>query len=85
MTFFFTFQIGGIALVAIGGVALKKIGDVEGVFDNADHPGIYSAFIIALGALVFVVAFFGNFTYLKINDNVKNNFLKHFRMHGFTS
>ncbi|XP_070504037.1 23 kDa integral membrane protein-like isoform X2 [Chironomus tepperi] len=51
--------IGGIALVAVGGIALKKIGDVKDVFENSDHPGIYSAFIIALGALVFVVAFFG--------------------------
>ena len=63
---FFLFQIGGIALVAIGGIALKKIGDVDDVFEKSDHPGIYSAFIIALGALVFVVAFFGNF--LKLND-----------------
>lgn len=53
------FQVGGIALMAVGGVALKKIGDVKHVFDDGDHPGFFPAAIIALGALVFVIAFFG--------------------------
>jgi CD63 antigen len=51
--------IGGIALMAVGGVALKKIGDVKHVFEDGDHPGFFPAAIIALGALVFVIAFFG--------------------------
>jgi hypothetical protein len=38
---------------------LKKIGDVKDLFKDSDHPGIYAAFIIALGVLVFVIAFFG--------------------------
>lgn len=45
--------------MAVGGVALKKIGDVKHVFDDGDHPGFFPAAIIALGALVFVIAFFG--------------------------
>lgn len=53
------FQVGGIALVVVGGIALKKIGDVKHVFDDGDHPGFFPAAIIALGALVFVIAFFG--------------------------
>jgi energy-converting hydrogenase Eha subunit A len=53
------FQIGGIALMAVGGIALKKIGDVKHVFEDGDHPGIFPAFVIAIGALVFVIAFFG--------------------------
>jgi CD63 antigen len=52
-------QIGGIALVVIGAIALKKVGDVEHIFKDGDHPGIFPAFVIALGALVFVIAFFG--------------------------
>lgn len=55
----FLFQVGGIALIAVGGIALKKVGDVKGVFEENDHPGIFAASIIALGALVFVIAFFG--------------------------
>jgi len=51
--------IGGIALMAVGGIALKKVGDVKHVFDDGDHPGFFPAAIIALGALVFVIAFFG--------------------------
>jgi CD63 antigen len=57
--FRFHFQIGGIALMAVGGVALKKVGDVKHVFDDGDHPGFFPAAIIALGALVFIIAFFG--------------------------
>lgn len=45
--------------MAVGGIALKKIGDVKHVFDDGDHPGFFPAAIIALGALVFVIAFFG--------------------------
>lgn len=59
VTCFPCFQIGGIALVVVGGIALKKIGDVKHVFDDGDHPGFFPAAIIALGALVFVIAFFG--------------------------
>ncbi|KAG5674174.1 hypothetical protein PVAND_004157 [Polypedilum vanderplanki] len=51
--------IGGIALMVVGGIALKKIGDVKEVFEDGNHPGIFPAFIIAIGALVFVIAFFG--------------------------
>jgi CD63 antigen len=45
--------------MAVGGIALKKVGDVKHVFDDGDHPGFFPAAIIALGALVFVIAFFG--------------------------
>jgi CD63 antigen len=45
--------------MAVGGIALKKIGDVKHVFDDGDHPGFFPAAIIALGALVFIIAFFG--------------------------
>jgi CD63 antigen len=45
--------------VVVGGIALKKIGDVKHVFDDGDHPGFFPSAIIALGALVFVIAFFG--------------------------
>jgi len=51
--------VGGIALVVVGSIALKKVGDVKHVFDDGDHPGFFPAAIIALGALVFVIAFFG--------------------------
>ena len=46
-------------MIVVGSVTLKKIGDVKHVFDDGDHPGFYPAAIIALGALVFVIAFFG--------------------------
>ena len=55
----YSFQIGGIALVVVGGIALKKIGDVKDIFKDSEHPGMFPAFIIALGALVFIIAFFG--------------------------
>lgn len=45
--------------MAVGGIALKKVGDVKHVFEDGDHPGFFPAAIIALGALVFVIAFFG--------------------------
>lgn len=45
--------------MAVGGIALKKIGDVKHVFEDGDHPGFFPAAIIALGALVFIIAFFG--------------------------
>lgn len=45
--------------MVIGGIALKKIGDAKHVFDNSEHPGYIAACVIALGALVFVIAFFG--------------------------
>jgi len=51
--------IGGIALMVVGGIALKKVGDVKQVFEDGDHPGFFPAAIIALGALVFIIAFFG--------------------------
>lgn len=55
----YLFQVGGIALMAVGGVALKKVGDVKHVFEDGDHPGFFPAAVIALGALVFIIAFFG--------------------------
>lgn len=51
--------IGGIALMVVGGIALKKVGDVKDLFKDTDHPGLYAAFVIAIGAVVFVIAFFG--------------------------
>lgn len=45
--------------MAVGGIALKKVGDVQHVFEDGDHPGFFPAALIALGALVFVIAFFG--------------------------
>lgn len=51
--------VGGIALVVVGAIALKKIGDVKEVFDDGNQPGFYPTAIIALGALVFIIAFFG--------------------------
>lgn len=45
--------------MVVGAIGLKKVGDVKDVFRDSDHPGIYAAFIIALGALVFIIAFFG--------------------------
>ncbi|CRL05702.1 CLUMA_CG018734, isoform A [Clunio marinus] len=51
--------IGGIALMAVGGIALKKIDEVKDVFNDGDHPGFFPAAIIALGALIFIIAFFG--------------------------
>jgi uncharacterized RDD family membrane protein YckC len=45
--------------MVVGGIALKRIGDVKHLFEDGDHPGLFPAFIIAIGALVFVIAFFG--------------------------
>lgn len=45
--------------MAVGGIALKKVGEVKQVFEDGEHPGFFPAAIIALGALVFVIAFFG--------------------------
>lgn len=45
--------------MVVGCIALKNVGDVKDVFNDNDHPGIYAAFIIALGALVTIIAFFG--------------------------
>lgn len=45
--------------MAVGGIALKKVGDVKHVFEDGDHPGFFPAAMIALGAMVFVIAFFG--------------------------
>lgn len=45
--------------MVVGGLALKKIGDVRNIFEDGDHPGFFPAAIIALGALVFIIAFFG--------------------------
>lgn len=45
--------------MVIGGIALKKIGDAKHVFDDSNHPGYIAACVITLGALVFVIAFFG--------------------------
>lgn len=47
--------------MVLGGVALKKAGDVEDIFKDHGHPGTFAAFVIALGALIFVIAFFGCF------------------------
>lgn len=51
--------VGGIALITVGAIALRKVSDIKGVFENHDHPGYYAAVIIALGALLFVISFFG--------------------------
>lgn len=46
--------------MAVGGIALKKVGDVRHFFEDTSHPGVFPAFVIALGGLVFVISFFGN-------------------------
>lgn len=45
--------------MVIGGIALKKVGDVKDLFKNDEHPGLFPAFVIALGVVVFIIAFFG--------------------------
>lgn len=51
--------VGGIALVVVGAIGLRTISNVEDLFKDSNHPGIYPAAIIALGVLVFIIAFFG--------------------------
>lgn len=45
--------------MVIGGIALKKVGDVKDLFKNDEHPGLFPAFVIAIGVVVFIIAFFG--------------------------
>lgn len=45
--------------MVVGGIALKKIVEVEKIFEEGDHPKFFPAAVVALGAIVFVIAFFG--------------------------
>jgi CD63 antigen len=51
--------VGGIALMVVGGIALKKIVDLGHIFEEGDHPKFFPAAVLALGVIVFIIAFFG--------------------------
>lgn len=68
--------------MAVGGIALKKVGDVKHVFEDGDHPGFFPAAIIALGALVFIIAFFGCCGAIRESRKTKN--LNCFQFHSQT-
>lgn len=56
--YLFSFQLCGIAIVAVGVVFYLKLDDLETVFDDWNVVAIPVLFIV-LGAAIFIIAFFG--------------------------
>lgn len=55
---FFLLQLGGIAILAVGVAFFLRIGEIEKIFDEWNVQVVPILFIV-IGAIIFIVAFFG--------------------------